>query len=140
MSIITAVRQFFDTEIKKVKPNLSAYKRDIFGNNPINQSEARNTYNLIITNFQFIEDGNFKYRVYECILDLYSVGGSFNTIDDYDALIDDAEQIQDNLINEKAIGTDCIRRVEALDYEAIEEEDTDYVFKIRLPFNVYVGI
>jgi hypothetical protein len=135
---IQAIADLFDVEVKKVRPKLSVYDYDVFGNNPIDSVQMRKHYNLIITEFEIVEEGNFRYRIYKTILDLWSIKG-INFRSDYYALVDDAEQIQENLINPKTVDK-CIRRIEPTDYVAEEEPDSESAFKIRLNFDVYVGI
>lgn len=135
---IRAIADLFDEEIKKVKPELSVYDYDVFGNNPIDSVQMRKHYNLIITEFEIVEESNFRYRIYKVTLDLWSIKG-INFRQDYYDLVDDAESIQENLINPKTV-KDCIRRIEPTEYIAEEEPDSESAFKIRLNFDVYVGI
>jgi hypothetical protein len=136
---IADVRGYFDEQIKKVT-NLEPYQYDVFGNNDLNLTEAQKKYNLIITNFEITTEPEFFSRIYNCQLDLWSVKG-LGVRQNFDALIDTAEAIQENLIDVSNVNASpCIYRVEPLAYEAIEEPDNDNTFKVRLSFNVYSAV
>lgn len=139
---IKAVRDFVDEQVKKTRPDLSAYKFDVFGNNDnVNSAEMQTKYNLIINRFRIEEEGGaFRQRVYECNLDIWKING-YPPLASFDQLVDDVENIADNLIDFKAISkSGCIRKVELIDYEAIEEPSSESTYKIRLAFEIFVGI
>ncbi len=139
MTQIQEIVDFFDRNIKKVLPTFNLYERDVFGNNDIDYAELKNKYKLIQTDRTTIELGNFTYRIYTTVLEIYSIKGT-RYYDDHEELVDTAQSILDNLIDPKEINlANCIRRIEPLDDISLEEVDTDSAFKVALTFDVYVG-
>lgn len=137
---ISFVRNYVNDQVIAVDPNLSAFEKDVFGNNDVTTIEARKNYNLIITNFEMVTEAQYFTRIYNCQLDVWSAKGS-GVLADYNTLVDTVEAIQENLINTaNYVGQGCIYRVEPLAYAAIEEPTNDNTFKVRLEFDIYTQL
>lgn len=132
--MISDIRAYFDTQIKEVDADLTAWETDLFGNNDQSKPRAEKFYNLIIGNNNPVRDGNSHWDNYDVSLDIFT-SESRDLINTFDAVYDKAIQIKNELINWKNYNN-VLNDIEFTLAEPLEEETNDNLIKVRLNFIV----
>lgn len=132
---IRDIRDYIDTQIKKVDANILEYKRDLFGNNDVTKNQAQKFYNLVIGPTTLVRSGSGFTDNFPITLSIWesskrNISGSFDTL--YDKAID----IRNNIICPLDIATSSVgfSDIEALDIEPSEESTNDNTIKMELSF------
>ena len=130
--MITQIRSYFDSQVKKVDSALNAWNKDLFGNNDLTKNQADKYYNLIIGVLSSERDGNGIIDSFNITLDIY-VSSKRDIISAFDELYTKAIAIRNEIIDPQNINanfSDILNN----SIEPLEEESNDNTIKMRLEF------
>ena len=130
--MITQIRSYFDSQVKKVDSALNAWNKDLFGNNDLTKNQADKYYNLIIGVLSSERDGNGIIDSFNITLDIY-VSSKRDIISAFDELYTKAIAIINEIIDPQNINanfSDILNN----SIEPLEEESNDNTIKMRLEF------
>lgn len=132
------LRTYVAEQISKVDSELSAWDRDLFGNNDATTSLAENFYNLFFGDINTSrQDGDNYLDEFTMTLDIWSAAG-INLIDEFDALYGKARQIRNNILIKRNLETlrPCVIDIDPISIVPSEEETNDNLLRMRLNFIV----
>jgi hypothetical protein len=130
--MISNIRSYFDSQVKKVDSSLNAWNKDLFGNNDLTKNQADKYYNLIIGIMNSDRDGNGITDSFNITLDVY-VSSKRDILGAFDSLYDKAILIKNEVIDPKNINGN-FSDILSVSIEPLEEETNDNTLKMRLEF------
>jgi hypothetical protein len=136
---ITNIRNYFNTQILALDPDLLPWTEDVFGNNDESKPQAEKYYNLVIgINTPIREDNNYWDEI-DVTLDLYTLMTTDYQLS-FDTAYDLAINVKNELINPISYGSlSVLNDIVVNEITPIEDANNDNAMKISLNFTVRIN-
>ncbi len=136
--MIREIRDYFDTQIKKVDTDIVEWIGDVFGNNDIHEGKSSRNYNLVIGPSVLIRDGNAFTDEYDVSLTVWATKRDIQS--EFDILYDKVIEIRNNVICPIDVrASDAgFSDIEAIGIVPSEEETSDDTIRFDMEFKARV--
>lgn len=135
--MIRDIRDYFDTQIKKVDADIEEWTKDVFGNNDIHKSRAAKTYNLVVGPATLVRDSNAFTDEFDITLTIW-ISSKRAIQAEFDNSYDKSIDIRNNVICPIDVRAAGFSDVEAISITPIEEDSNDKTIRFDMEFKARV--
>ena len=135
--MIRDIRDYFDTQIKKVDSEIIEYTKDVFGNNDTHKGRSSKTYNLVIGPSSLVRDSNAFTDEFDITLTIW-VSSKRDIQAEYDNSYDKSIDIRNNVICPIDVRASGFSDIEAISIVPSEEDTNDNTIRFDMEFKAKV--